>query len=79
MSKKSIPGATALLVKNISAHLQSIADLHSYSFVYNKNGESGYLVGEQIVPAKQFEKAHLIPLLKNQQFQNVSLDGRHLK
>lgn len=79
MHHRKSPHKTAIKVKNIVAHVQSLLDMrNNYSFVFNKNGESGYLVGEQIVPAKQFEKAQVIPLLKNQEFQNVSLDSRHI-
>lgn len=78
MSKRNVPGQSAIKVKSISAHLQSLYHLQNYSFVYNKEGQSGYLVGEQIIPAKQFEKAVLIPLLKNQEMQNVTIDPRHI-
>ena len=77
MHHRKSKGKTAIKVKGIIAHVESLLQIrNNYSFVF-KSGESYYCVGEHLIPASDFEKAQIIPLLKNQEFQNVSLDPRH--
>ena len=79
MHHTKFPGKTALKVKGIVAHVESLLDLrNNFTFVVNKNGEDGYCVGDMIIPAKQFEESYLSPLLKNQEMQNVTIDPRHI-
>jgi len=70
------PGKTSLLVKGIAAHLESLKTFQKAIFVFTPSGESFYIDNDVRIPAKEFERIHTVPLLKNQQFQNKGLDNR---
>jgi len=76
MRQNKNPGKTALLVKGIAAHLDSLQTLQRTVFVFTPSGKSFYVDNGLRVPAEEFEKIHTVPLLKNQNFQNKGLDSR---
>lgn len=76
MNKSKNPNRPEIKVKGIAPHLDGLATLDRHVFIYTPEGKSFYLDNGLRIPAKEFEKIHTVPLLKNQNFQNKGLDSR---
>ena len=79
MHKNRMPGKTAIKVKGIANHIESIKDIiNHYSFVINSEG-CFYSVGNSLVPYKEFEQQIAVGLKPNNYMQNQTIDPRHVK